>query len=160
MNKQIFPAPVRKTLTVKTGIERAFDVFTCDMGRWWLKSHSINKGTTQKDVIIEPKPKGRWYEIGADGSECQWGHVIAWDPPERVVLAWQLTADWQFDPDFVTEVEVRFTREGAHATRIDFEHRLLERYGEQAWKLRQSIDSGEGWTRLLEAYAEVAKGAA
>ena len=60
MNRQISPAPVRKSITVKTGIERAFKVFTADMGRWWLKSHSLIKGSQQLDVIIEPKPKGRW----------------------------------------------------------------------------------------------------
>jgi uncharacterized protein YndB with AHSA1/START domain len=156
VSKQIPPAPIRKTLTVKTGIERAFDVFTCQMGRWWLKTHTINRGTTQKDVIIEPKPKGRWYELRADGSECQWGHVIEWDPPKRVLLAWQLTADWQFDPAFVTEVEVRFTAESSHITRIDFEHRLLERFGERAEKIRKSVNSGEGWTGILTAYAAAA----
>jgi uncharacterized protein YndB with AHSA1/START domain len=152
MNRQISPAPVRKTIIVKAGIERAFAVFT-QMGRWWLKSHSLNPATTQKDVVIEPRPQGRWYEIGADGTECQWGHVIDWDPPRRLVLAWQLSPDWQFDPALVTEVEVRFTPEGADATRVDLEHRLLERFGERAEKMRQSFDDKQGWPGLLEAYA-------
>lgn len=156
MNRQISPAPVRKTITVKVGIERAFTVFTQDMGRWWLKSHSINPATTQKDVVIEPRAQGRWYEIGADGSECSWGHVIDWDPPHRLVLAWQINPDWQFDPALVTEVEVRFTREGANATRVDLEHRLLERFGERAGKLRQSFDDKQGWAGLLEAYGAAA----
>ena len=156
MNRQISPAPVRKTITVRTGIERAFTVFTQEMGRWWLKSHSINPATTQKDVVIEPRPQGRWYEIGADGSECQWGHVIDWDPPHRLLLAWQLNPDWQFDPGLVTEVEVRFTRESADATRVDLEHRRLERFGERAAKLRQSFDDTQGWAGLLDAYAAAA----
>ncbi|MGE4249893.1 MAG: SRPBCC family protein [Parvibaculaceae bacterium] len=153
MNRLISPAPVRKSITVKTGIERAFKVFTQDMGRWWLKSHSLNQDSPQKDVIIEPMPKGRWYEVGADGSECQWGHVIEWHPPERVLLAWQINADWQFDPAFMTEVEVRFTPEGADATRIDLEHRLLERFGERAVEARAGLDSDGGWTGLLTAFA-------
>ncbi|WP_119275228.1 SRPBCC family protein [Taklimakanibacter deserti] len=153
MNRQISPAPVRKTVTVKAGIERAFAIFTQDMGRWWLKSHSLNPATTQKDVVIEPRPQGRWYEIGADGTECQWGHVIDWDPPRRLLLAWQLSPDWQFDPALITEVEVRFTSEGADTTRVDLEHRLLERFGERAEKMRQSFDDKQGWPGLLEAYA-------
>lgn len=156
MNRQISPAPVRKSITVKTGIERAFKVFTADMGRWWLKSHSLIQGSPQLDVIIEPKPKGRWYEVVADGSQCQWGHVIEWHPPERILLAWQLNAEWQFDPAFMTEVEVRFTREGEFATRIDLEHRLIERFGLEAEKTRSSLDSDGGWLGLLQAYAQAA----
>jgi uncharacterized protein YndB with AHSA1/START domain len=156
MNRQISPAPVRKSITVKTSIERAFKVFTEGMGRWWLKSHSLIQGSQQVDVIIEPKPEGRWYEVGADGSECQWGHVIEWQPPERILLAWQLNADWRFDPVFMTEVEIRFTPQGADATRIDLEHRLLERYGERAETARASLDSDEGWFGLLAAYAQAA----
>jgi uncharacterized protein YndB with AHSA1/START domain len=156
MNKHISPAPVRKTITVKTGIERAFTVFTQQMGRWWLKSHSINPATTQKDVIIEPTSKGRWYEVGADGSQCQWGHVIDWDPPHRLLLAWQINADWQFDPQLVTELEIRFSPEGTEVTRIDLEHRLLDRFGERAEKVRQSLDDKQGWAGLLEAYAQAA----
>lgn len=156
MNRQISPAPVRKSITVKTGIERAFKVFTADMGRWWLKSHSLIQGSPQVDVVIEPKPEGRWYEVGADGSECQWGHVIEWHPPRRILLAWQLDADWQFEPAFMTEVEVRFTPEGADTTRIDLEHRLIERYGERAEAARASLDSDGGWFGLLQAYAQAA----
>ena len=94
--KQISPAPVRKTIVVSAGIERAFVVFTSDIGRWWLKSHTLNQSAPQKDVVIEPKPQGRWFEVGADGTERQWGHVIEWEPPKRVLLAWQINANWQF----------------------------------------------------------------
>lgn len=154
MTRQISPAPVRKSITVKAGIERAFKVFTADMGRWWLKSHSLIQGSPQADVIIEPKPQGRWYEVGANGSECQWGHVIEWYPPQRILLAWQLNADWKFDPTFMTEVEVRFTSEGTNATRIDLEHRLLDRFGAEAETARAALDSDGGWLGLLEAYAQ------
>jgi uncharacterized protein YndB with AHSA1/START domain len=153
MNRQISPGPVHKTVTVNAGIEQAFDVFARGMGRWWLRSHSINRGAAQTDVIIEPKPHGRWYEVGADGSECQWGHVIDWSPPERLLLAWQMNANWQYDPTFLTEVEVRFTSEGPSATRIDLEHRMLERFGDAAEKARASFDSEGGWAGLLAAYS-------
>jgi len=152
--KQISLAPVRKTITVRTGIERAFEVFTREMGRWWLKSHTLNQSSPQKDVIMEPKPGGCWYELSTDGSACQWGHVIEWDPPKRVLLAWQINADWHFDSALVTEVEVRFTPEGENATRIDLEHRLFDRFGERAESVRQSLDSARGWAGLLEAYAQ------
>lgn len=154
MNLHISPAPVRKTLVVTAGIEQAFTVFTSKMGRWWPKSHSINKATALSDVIIEPKVQGRWYERGADGSECPWGYVIDWEPPRRLLLAWQISADWSYDPALVTELEIRFTAEGANTTRIDLEHRNLERYGDQADKVRASIDSDNGWPGLLKAYAE------
>ena len=154
MTRQISPAPVRKSITVNAGLDRAFTVFTRDMGRWWLKSHTLNPASPQKDVIIEERPEGRWYELAADGSECPWGHVIAWEPPRRILLAWQINAEWKFDPALVTEVEVRFTAQGADATRIDLEHRLMDRFGANAEAMSQSFDSNEGWSGLLAAYAQ------
>jgi uncharacterized protein YndB with AHSA1/START domain len=153
MNVTISPAPVRKSIQVKTSQERAFEIFTAHMGRWWIKGHSINS-SPQQDVIIEPRAGGRWYERGEDGSECDWGHVIAWDPPQRVVFAWQINGEWRFDPSLVTEVEIRFTSEGANATRVDLEHRNLDRFGAKAATTRASLDSDGGWAGLLKAYAE------
>ena len=154
MTRQISPAPVRKSIIVKTGIDRAFAVFTLNMGLWWLKSHTLNQKAPQKDVIIEPRPNGRWYELAADGSECPWGHVISWEPPARILLAWQINAEWQFDPALLTEVEVRFTAHGTDTTRIDLEHRLIERFGANAEAMRQSFDSEGGWSGLLAAYTQ------
>ena len=152
MTVTITPAPVRKSIIVKASQKRAFTVFTSGMGHWWIKGHSINS-SPQQDVIIEPRAGGRWFERGEDGSECQWGHVIEWDPPRRIVLAWQLGADWKFAPDLVTELEIRFTPDGPEMTRVDLEHRNLERYGERAEELRASIGSENGWPALLKAYA-------
>lgn len=156
MNLHISPAPVRKSIVVKAGIDKAFAVFTGSMGRWWPKSHSINRATEQVEVLLEPRVQGRWYERGADGSECQWGHVIAWEPPGRVLLAWQIGANWTFDPTFLTEVEIRFTPEGTDATRIDLEHRNLERFGDKAAEQRTAFDSEGGWMGILKVYAEIA----
>jgi uncharacterized protein YndB with AHSA1/START domain len=153
MNVTISPAPVRKSIQVKASQVRAFDIFTAKMGRWWIKGHSINS-SPQQDVIVEPREGGRWYERGEDGSECDWGHVIAWDPPRRVVFAWQINGEWRFDPSLVTEVEIRFTSEGANATRIDLEHRNLDRFGAKAATTRAALDSEGGWTGLLKAFAE------
>ncbi|QIG51390.1 ATPase [Nordella sp. HKS 07] len=156
MNLQILPAPVRKSIVVKTGIDKAFAVFTGSMGRWWPATHSTNRASPLAEVIMEPSPQGRWYERGQDGSECQWGHVIAWEPPHRVLLAWQLNGEWQFDPGLVTELEIRFTPQGAHATRVELEHRNLERLGDHAERARTAFDGEGGWAGLLAAYADIA----
>lgn len=152
MNHVITPAPVRKTFTVRATPERAFEVFATRMGQWWLKSHSLGKSPLQ-DVRIEPWAGGRWYEQGEDGSECQWGHVIAWEPPGRLLLAWQLDAEWKFHPEQHTEIEVRFLPEGTGHTRVEFEHRNLERFGAKAAEVAKALESDGGWTGLLAAYA-------
>jgi uncharacterized protein YndB with AHSA1/START domain len=105
-------------------------------------------------LIIEPKVGGRWYERDVDGSECDHGKVLVWEPPTRLVLIWQIAVDWKFDPNLVTEVEVRFIADGADATRVELEHRNLERFGEGAEAMRQSIDSPEGWTGVLQLFKQ------
>jgi len=147
--QRIAPAAIRKTVTVNVPIERAFDVFTARMGSWWHKEHSIAKGTQQMDVIIEPRVGGRWYEKGTDGSEHAWGRVLAFDRPRRLLLAWQLTRDFAYDPDFETTVEVNFEeRDGA--TVVTLEHRDLERMGADAVELLEGMDGG--WGMLLDLY--------
>lgn len=149
---QIRPAPVRKSIFVQAPPERAFDVFANGIGRWWPKSHKIGSVDVDRPVI-EPRGGGRWYELGVDGSECDIGKVAVWDPPSRLVLIWQLNAEWQFDSQLETEVEVLFTGEGS-GTRVDLEHRNLERLGETAEGMRQAIDSPGGWSGLLALFAE------
>ena len=149
MTQRIAPAAIRKTIAVKAPIERAFDVFASRMGEWWYKPHSIAEGTTQKDVVIEPRTGGRWYEVGEDGSEHQWGRVIAWERPSRLVLAWQLTRQFAYDPNFETTVEVLF-EEGEEVTIVRFEHRELERFGADAVQELEGMDGG--WAMLLDLY--------
>lgn len=155
MTAMIKPAPVRRAVTVKTSPERAFRIFTADIGRWWPTTHSVG-AAPYKASVIEQRVGGRWYEVSQDGSETDWGHVIAWEPPARLILAWQLDAQQRFDPDFVTEVEVTFTPEGEGHTRVELEHRLLERYGEAAQRIADSVGSPNGWGRVLERFAEAA----
>lgn len=151
--QRIQPAAIVKTVEVSASPDKAFNIFATRMGDWWHKEHSIARGTTQKDVIVEPRAGGRWYELGADGSEHEWGHVIDYDPPRRLLLAWQLNREFTFDPDLKTEVEVRFEPiEGG--TRVHFEHRLLERMGEGTVELLEGMDGG--WGMLLEGYANLA----
>jgi uncharacterized protein YndB with AHSA1/START domain len=158
MNIRIQPAPVRRSIAVKAAPDKAFTVFATRIGDWWPRSHSIGK-SPQADVRLEPKAGGRWYEIGTDGSECPWGHVIAWEPPLRLLLAWQIGANWQYDPTLVTEVEIRFTARPEGGTLVELEHRLLERYGEAAEAVRTNIDSEGGWAGILALFAGVADAA-
>ena len=155
MQRTIMPAPVRKSLRVSASQERAFTEFTAGIGRWWPKSHHI--GTAEMDtLVIEPREDGRWYERGVDGTECEVGKVLVWEPPARLVLCWQLNAEFKFDPDLITEVEVRFIREDEKSTRVELEHRNLERLGERADALRQQIDAPEGWSGILQLFAQSA----
>lgn len=154
MSTQIRPAPVRKSLFVDAPQNHAFEIFTSGMGRWWPKSHKLGEAELDRQ-IIEPTEGGRWYQLNVDGSECAIGNVAAWEPPARVLLIWQLNAQWTFDPELMTEVEVRFTPEGS-GTRVDLEHRNLERLGDTAEGFREAIDAPGGWSGLLELYAEEA----
>ena len=112
MIKTIAVAPVRKSVRVKAAPARAFEIFTAGMKRWWLPAYSINKSSPIADIVVEPRRGGRWFERGQDGSECQWGKVLAWEPPGRLLLTWQITPQWQFDANLVTELEVRFVPDG------------------------------------------------
>jgi uncharacterized protein YndB with AHSA1/START domain len=156
MNEIVRPAPVRKSVRLGAPPDRAFEVFTAGIGRWWPKSHHI--GAADLDtLVIDLKAGGRWYERGADGAECDVGKVLVREPPARLVLAWQIAANWKFDPGLVTEVEVRFIADGTGATRVELEHRNLERFGEGAEPMRQAIDSQEGWTGILQLFKQAAE---
>jgi len=146
---------VRKTLTVKAPIDKAFRVFTDGFDSWWPRSHHIG-GADLKQAVLEPRTGGRWYEIGVDGSECEWGEVLVWEPPQRLVVTWQINGQWQYDPDFRTEVEVRFVAEAPDLTRVEFEHRDLERFGVDQEQIVAGFNSDGGWTGLLEAFAKAA----
>ena len=152
--QRIAPAAIRKTIDVAVPVDRAFAVFAGRIGDWWHKEHSIARDTTQVDVVIEPRAGGRWYEKGADGSEHPWGRVIAYEPPHRLVLAWQLTREFVYDPDFETTVEVRF-EETATGTRVHFEHRDLERMGADAVETFEGMDGG--WGMLLDLFKNAAE---
>jgi len=157
MTRTVSVAPVRKTVHVDTVPERAFEIFTSGMARWWSRQYSINTSPIE-DIVIEPTAGGRWFERGEDGSECQWGKVLAWEPPGRLLLAWQIEVgeQWRFNPDLITELEVRFHPDGAGRTRVELEHRSLDRLGEQAAMVREIFDSPAGWQGLLESFAREA----
>ena len=146
------PNTVRKVVNVQAPPEVAWRVFTEKMSSWWpLATHKIGK-TRAVEAVIEPRVGGRWYERGEDGSTCDWGTVLAWEPPSRLVLSWDITADWRFDPALKTEVEVRFAPDGAGGTRVELEHGRLDRYGSHREQMRGVFDSEGGWGGLLAAF--------
>lgn len=148
---------VRHSVWVPLAAPAAFDLFTERFDEWWpIESHHIGSAPATS-AAIEPHAGGRWYERAEDGSECDWGRIKAWEPPHRVLFAWQLTPEWRFDPDpeLATEVEVTFAAEG-DGTRVTLEHRGFEVHGEPGREMRASVagEDGEGgWGALLEQYA-------
>jgi uncharacterized protein YndB with AHSA1/START domain len=146
---------VRKEIVVEAAAERAFRVFTERMELWWPPEHHIGQAAMARPVL-EPRAGGRWYELGEDGSTCDWGRVLAWEPPRRLVLAWQISAAWKFDPALVTEVEVTFVAEGQSRTRVTLEHRNLDRFGPASEAMRKSFSSEGGWGLTLGRFATAA----
>ena len=150
------PNSVRKVVNVQAPQAVAWRVFTEKMGGWWpLAYYKIGKANAV-DAVIEPRVGGRWFERGDDGSTCQWGNVIAWEPHSRLVLSWDINADWQYDPTLKTEIEVRFNLDGADRTRVELEHRHLDRYGERRDEMRRIYDTEGDWGKILEMFAHVA----
>ena len=155
MSRTISVAPVLKDIEVDAPPAKAFEIFAGF--RWWPRSHSILPSKSpQVAVTVEPKVGGRWFERGADGSECDWGKVLVWEPPKRMVMTWMLDSTFQANPKVVTEVEVTFTAIEARKTRVSLEHRLFDRYGEEGEKIRAAVGSPDGWSGLLRMFAEAA----
>ena len=147
---------VRKNIVVNAPREHVFRTFTERIDTWWPRAHHIGARDTFT-AILEPRAGGRWFERGDDGSECDWGRVLAWDPPDRVLLAWDIDAEFKPQPGLGTEVEVRFMAESAQRTRVVLEHRKLERYGDKAEMMRAMFDSEGAWTGTLTALAQAAE---
>jgi uncharacterized protein YndB with AHSA1/START domain len=146
-------AVVRKSITVNATVERAFDVFTAGYDSWWPREHHI--GTSPlTEAVIEGRAGGRCYAKQADGTECDWGQILTWDPPHRFVLAWQINPEWKYEPDLAksSEVEVRFTPEPGGGTRVDLEHRRFDRMGPGGQSMRDGVDAPGGWGTLLEMF--------
>jgi uncharacterized protein YndB with AHSA1/START domain len=159
MNTVIKIAPVRKSVVVAAAPQRAFEVFTSGIDRWWPKSHGLGSGPVVES-IIEPFVGGRWYSKHADGTHAVVGHVLVWAPAERFVCSWEIGADWKSDARaaYASEVEVRFIAEGA-GTRVELEHRNFERMGSASGeKMRKDVDGG--WPSLMDLFAKATREAA
>ena len=153
MTTQTTVAPVEKTMTVNCSVEHAFEVFTDRIGQWWpLHAHSISvqeDGTgAPETVVLEAGVGGRLFERTADGEELDWGQVVVWEPPSRIVLEWRPSRK----PTASTELEIRFAAEGS-GTRVNLEHRGWERLGARAAESRANYDGG--WVRVMQAFADI-----
>ncbi|HTN63595.1 MAG TPA: SRPBCC family protein [Devosia sp.] len=154
MSSKINVAPITKSVRVRTTPERAFAIFTTNVLKWWPPTYTIGN-SPMKEVVMEPHVGGRWFEIGEDDSQCQWGDVLVWNPPQRLVLAWRIGMDWQFNAALLTEVEVTFTAVGDGETEVRIVHRKFENYGAEAEKAAQIFD---GWSANLARFAAVVHG--
>jgi uncharacterized protein YndB with AHSA1/START domain len=155
MTATITIAPVRKSIRVNASQARAFEVFTSGLGRWWPLDHGIGK-TPRKAAVMETRLGGRWYELAEDGTETPIGKIIVWEPPQRFVMTWDINSQWKPDTTVSSEVEVKFTAEGANATRVELEHRKFEQMGAEAGeKMRKDVDGG--WPRMLEHFRTAAE---
>jgi uncharacterized protein YndB with AHSA1/START domain len=150
---------VTRSIVVDAPVERAFNVFTEDIGSWWPPEHHIIQ--TMSHMVFEPKVGGHVYDVATDGSECRWSRVLAYEPPSRVVFSWDISTQWQVenDPSKTSEVEVRFVPEGDRRTRVEIEHRHLDRHGEGWEGIAAAVADTGGWELGLTRFAHRMEGA-
>ena len=161
MSRHATDKAVQRTLDLPVSVDRAFAVFTEEMGRWWpvektFAHVALGQPVSFGTVIVEPRAGGRWFELTTEGEEIDRGRVLAYEPPRRLVLTWQVTPNGQPDPDpsKASEVEIRFVSEGPTATRIELEHSGFERHrpdGAAVW--RKAMESSDGWDTILDRFA-------
>lgn len=147
---------IRHQVTVDAPIERAFAVFTEDFGRFKPREHNL-LGVDIAETVFEPRVGGHILDRGVDGSECRWARVLAYEPPDRVVFSWDISPRWQVEQDLerTSEVEVTFIAEGPDRTRVELEHRHLDRHLEGWQGVRDGVDADRGWPLYLRRYAEL-----
>lgn len=155
MNARISAAPIKQSIVVEAPIERAFKVFTEDFGSFKPREHNL-LAVPIAETVFEPRVGGHVYDRGIDGSECRWARVLAFEPPHRVLLSWDISPRWQIetDPDKTSEWEVRFIAETPNRTRLELEHRHLERHGEGWEGEHAAVESDQGWPLYLRRFAE------
>ena len=156
MSMQATDTSVRASIVVDAPIERAFAVFTEDFGRFKPPEHNL-LGVEIAETVFEPRAGGHLYDRGVDGSECRWARVLAYEPPTRVVFSWDISPQWQIEADSekTSEVEVRFVAEAQERTRVELEHRNLERHGDGWEGVREGVAGRDGWPLYLRRYADL-----
>jgi uncharacterized protein YndB with AHSA1/START domain len=157
MSTQAQDTSVRAEVVVNAPLERAFSVFTDDFGSFKPPEHNM-LGVEIAETVFEPREGGHIYDRGVDGSECRWARVLAYEPPNRVVIGWDISPRWQIETDLekTSEVEVRFVSVGPEQTRVELEHRHLERHGEGWATVRDGVAAPEaGWPLYLRRYADL-----
>jgi uncharacterized protein YndB with AHSA1/START domain len=154
MTTQTATTTVRTSIVVQAPIERAFKVFTEDFGRFKPREHNL-LGVEIAETVFERRVGGHILDRGVDGSECRWARVIAYEPPQRVVFSWDINARWQLEIDTMrtSEVEVRFVSETTDRTRVELEHRHLDRHGDGWEGVRDGVGGDGGWPLYLQRYA-------
>jgi uncharacterized protein YndB with AHSA1/START domain len=154
MSTQAAETSIRTSVVVEVPVDRAFRVFTEDFDRIKPRDHNLLE-VDIAESIFEPRAGGRVYDRGVDGSECQWARVLAYEPPERLVFSWDINPQWQIESDLerTSEVELRFVAEGPDRTRVELEHRHLDRHGDGWEGTRASVEGDEGWPLYLRRYA-------
>ena len=155
MSTQAAETSVRTQVVVQAPIERAFSVFTEGIGSWFPSEYNL-LDVEIAERVFEPRVGGRVYDRGTDGTECHWARVLAYEPPNRVVISWDISAQWQIetDPEKTSEVEVQFTSEAPERTRVEVEHRNLDRHGDGWEGIRESVGGEGGWPGCLQRFAE------
>jgi uncharacterized protein YndB with AHSA1/START domain len=148
-------AAVRARVVVEAPIARAFTVFTEGIGTWFPPEYNL-LAVPIAERVFEPRVGGRVYDRGVDGSQCQWGRVLVYEPPHRVVISWDISPRWQIETDHTktSEIEVHFIGETPNRTRVELEHRHLERHGEGWEQLRDSVGGEGGWPGALQKFVE------
>ena len=154
MSTQSTAAPVRTSIVVEAPVQRAFEVFTQQMKTWWPEDHHLLDGEIV-EMIFEPRAGGRVYDRATDGRELTWARVVAYEPPGRVVFTWDINPAWEIETDLerASEVEVLFVAESEDRTRVELEHRHLERHGDGWEGMHGAVASPGGWPKTLGAYA-------
>lgn len=155
MSTQAAETSVRTQVVVQVPIERAFSVFTEGIGSWFPSEYNL-LDVEIAERVFEPRVGGRVYDRGTDGTECHWARVLAYEPPNRVVISWDISVQWQIetDPEKTSEVEVQFTSEAPERTRVELEHRNFDRHGDGWEGIRESVGGEAGWPGCLQRFAE------
>jgi uncharacterized protein YndB with AHSA1/START domain len=158
MSTQAAETSVRTSIVVEAPVERAFSVFTEDFGSFKPPEHNL-LGAEIAETVFEPRVGGHLYDRGVDGSECRWARVLAYEPPNRVVFSWDISPHWQIETDLekTSEVEVRFISETQERTRVELEHRHLDRHGEGWEPERDAVGGDGGWPLYLQRFGELLK---
>jgi uncharacterized protein YndB with AHSA1/START domain len=161
MTTQTQDTTVRTEVVVDAPADRAFRLFTERFDRIKPREHNM-LGVDIAESVFEPRAGGRVYDRGVDGSECQWGRVLAFEPPDRILFSWDINPSWRIETDLAktSEVEVRFVADGPRRTRVELEHRHLDRHGDGWDGMRDGVRAEQGWPLYLERFAAaVADGA-
>jgi uncharacterized protein YndB with AHSA1/START domain len=156
MSMQATATSFQTSITVDAPLDRAFSVFVDEFDRIKPREHNM-LGVDIAETIFERQEGGHIYDRGVDGSECRWARVLAYEPPNRVVFSWDISPQWQIetDPDRTSEVEVRFVSEAAERTRVELEHRNLDRHGAGWESEREGVASEGGWPLYLQRFGEL-----